>query len=356
MAELCLSGIGKRYGNTVALADVSLHANSGEFICLLGESGCGKTTLLRVIAGLIQHEHGQIQLDSDDLSGVPCHKRNIGMVFQSLALFPHLNVGGNIAYGLRMRGTAADAIQDRVDHLLQMVGLADFAQRSVASLSGGQKQRVAIARALAMEPQLFLMDEPFSALDAGLRDHLQLEVRKLQQQLGVTTIFVTHDQREAMALADRIVVMNKGRIEQAGTPEEIYQRPATRFVADFIGANNLLDVDISVHSVQFNKTSLGPPQGIIQNITGPHTLAIRPEAVTIDPALHEEAGPNHSALQGELVLQRPLGALIEHEIDIGGTVIKHTCFQSAAPAVAVGDIVRVGFDWSQAWRLPDVPT
>jgi putative spermidine/putrescine transport system ATP-binding protein len=353
MSELSLTGVGKRYGNSVALADVSLHIKPGEFICLLGESGCGKTTLLRVIAGLVQHEHGDITLAGSDLSGVPCHKRNIGMVFQSLALFPHLNVGANIAYGLRMRGAATDVTQQRVDHLLQLVGLADYGARSVASLSGGQKQRVAIARALAMEPQLFLMDEPFSALDAGLRDHLQQEVRKIQQQLAVTTIFVTHDQREAMSLADRIVVMNNGRIEQVGTPEEIYQRPATRFVAEFIGANNLLDVDITADSVRFDTVSLGPPHGVVQGQTGHCTLAIRPEAISIEAASIEQGGsPPQSQLQGRVVQQRTLGALIEHEIDIGTTVIKHTCFQGNAPAVAVDDTVSIGFDWSQVWCLP----
>lgn len=373
MSELSLSGVGKRYGSSVALADVSLHIKPGEFICLLGESGCGKTTLLRVIAGLVQHERGEIALAGSDLSGVPCHKRNIGMVFQSLALFPHLNVGANIAYGLRMRGAATDAMQQRVDHLLQLVGLADYGSRSVASLSGGQKQRVAIARALAMEPQLFLMDEPFSALDAGLRDHLQQEVRKIQQQLAVTTIFVTHDQREAMALADRIVVMNNGRIEQVGTPEEIYRQPATRFVAGFIGANSLLEVDIGTDAVQFDTVTLGSPHGLVQGMAGKCTLAIRPEAVTIEPVTKEPVTKEHvtkehgtiepgvgaqstmqSALQGRVVLQRTLGALVEHEIDIGSTVIKHTCFQGSAPAVAVGDTVSIGFDWSQIWCLPGV--
>jgi len=361
MSELSLTSVGKRYGNSVALADVSLHIKPGEFICLLGESGCGKTTLLRVIAGLVQHERGEITLAGSDLSGVPCHKRNIGMVFQSLALFPHLNVAANIAYGLRMRGAVTDATQQRVDHLLQLVGLAEYGSRSVASLSGGQKQRVAIARALAMEPQLFLMDEPFSALDAGLRDHLQQEVRKIQQQLAVTTIFVTHDQREAMALADRIVVMNNGRIEQVGTPEEIYQQPATRFVAEFIGANNLLDVDITADSVRFDAISLGPPQGMLQGREGHCTLAIRPEAVTIKAvttkAVTSGSGgtaprTTQSLLQGRVVQQRTLGALIEHEIDIGSPVIKHTCFQGNTPAVAVGDNVSIGFDWSQTWCLP----
>lgn len=349
MSALILSDIGKCYGNTVALADVSLQVDSGEFICLLGESGCGKTTLLRIIAGLVDHDQGQIQLDGRDLSGVPCHKRNIGMVFQSLALFPHLNAGKNIAYGLRMKGASTTEMNNRVDQLLTMVGLDDFASRSVASLSGGQKQRVAIARALALEPDLFLMDEPFSALDAGLRDHLQLEVRKLQQQLGITTIFVTHDQREAMALADRIVVLNKGAIEQAGTPEEIYQRPATRFVAEFIGANNLLDINVHENGIWFDKRNLGQAQSGLLDHSGPATIAIRPEAISLQSINHLPA--DEQGLQGKVLMQRPVGALIEHEIDVGKTIIKQTCFQSAAPAVSVGDNVNLQFDWTQAWLL-----
>lgn len=349
MSTLILSDIGKCYGNTVALTDVSLQVDSGEFICLLGESGCGKTTLLRIIAGLVDHDQGQIQLDGRDLSGVPCHKRNIGMVFQSLALFPHLNAGKNIAYGLRMKGASTTEMNNRVDQLLTMVGLDDFASRSVASLSGGQKQRVAIARALALEPDLFLMDEPFSALDAGLRDHLQLEVRKLQQQLGITTIFVTHDQREAMALADRIVVLNKGAIEQAGTPEEIYQRPATRFVAEFIGANNLLDINVDENGIWFDKRNLGQAQSGLQDHSGPATIAIRPEAISLQSINHLPA--DEQGLQGKVLMQRPVGALIEYEIDVGKTIIKQTCFQSAAPAVSVGDNVNLEFDWTQAWLL-----
>lgn len=352
MSGLDITDVGKRYGSTVALADVSLQVESGEFICLLGESGCGKTTLLRVIAGLVRHDHGQIHLDGKNLSEVPCHKRNIGMVFQSLALFPHLNVGKNIAYGMRMRGAATGAMDGSVENLLQMVGLEGFASRTVASLSGGQRQRVAIARALALEPQLFLMDEPFSALDAGLRDHLQQEVRKLQRDLGITTIFVTHDQREAMALADRIVVLNDGRIEQAGTPEEIYQRPNTRFVAEFIGANNLLDVDITTDSVRFNNHHLGEPQALVRERTGRQTLAIRPEAISLHH-FSPDTDSNESGLQGTIVLQKPVGALIEHEIDVGGTILKQTHFQNTMPALQRGDSARLGIDWSQVWCLPE---
>jgi len=351
MSVLTLSGVSKQFGNNVALSDVSLRIDSGEFICLLGASGCGKTTLLRIIAGLTTHDHGTLRLNDRDLAGVPCHKRNIGMVFQSLALFPHLDVGHNIAYGPRMRGATREAIDSQINHLLEMVGLPDFAARPISSLSGGQKQRVAIARALALEPQLFLMDEPFSALDAGLREHLQQEVKSLQQQLGITTVFVTHDQREAMALADRVVVLNNGAIEQTGTPAQIYLQPATRFVAEFIGANNLLDVEISTDRVQLAGNDLGHPQAALSTISGHHTIAIRPESIRLTREKEFDAG-NPGSLVGTVVTSRPVGALIEHKIEIPGQVIKQTSFQDSATRFAPGDKVEVSWDWSKIWVLP----
>lgn len=354
MSVLALSEIGKRFGNTVALSNVSLTINSGEFICLLGESGCGKTTLLRIIAGLETHDHGSMQLNDTDLSGMPCHKRNIGMVFQSLALFPHLDVGQNIAYGLRMRGATQQEKDQQTSRLLNMVGLPEFSSRRVSSLSGGQKQRVAIARALALEPQLFLMDEPFSALDAGLREHLQQEVKHLQKDLGITTIFVTHDQREAMALADRIVVLNNGQIEQTGTPAEIYQQPATRFVANFIGANNVLDVAVDAGRVSMAGYDLGQASGVLSSIDEACTVAIRPEAISLNGTAFSESNDadSYSALTGTVKTRRPVGALIEHEIDINGQLIKQTAFQNNAGDFNPGDQVHINCDWSQAWVIP----
>lgn len=367
MSVLTLSQIRKSFNKNLALDDVSLTIDSGEFICLLGASGCGKTTLLRIIAGLETHDSGTIDLNGSDLADTPCHKRNIGMVFQSLALFPHLTVGKNIAYGLKMRGSTSQDMNAQVNHLLNMVGLDGFESRSVASLSGGQRQRVAIARALALEPQLFLMDEPFSALDAGLRDHLQQEIVKLQRKLGITTIFVTHDQREAMALADRIVILHEGKVEQIGTPAQIYQEPATRFVADFIGDNNILPVDISndAHNapdngsnygssygstngiVNFANHPLGPAQGALKKLQGKYDIAIRPELISISRATGDNA-----ELTGIVSMRRPVGALIEHEIDVEGHVIKQTCFQSSESALSVGESVTVSWDWSKVWVLP----
>jgi putative spermidine/putrescine transport system ATP-binding protein len=351
VSSLTLEHIGKRFGDTVALGDVSLEVTSGEFVCLLGESGCGKTTLLRVIAGLETHDQGTLRLADTDLSHVPCHKRSIGMVFQSLALFPHLDVGGNIGYGLKLRGTHADAITARTDELLDTVGLPGFARRTVASLSGGQRQRVAIARALAMEPQLFLMDEPFSALDAGLREHLQHEIRTLQQSLGITTIFVTHDQREAMAIADRIVVLHNGKIEQVASPAEIYQQPRTRYVAEFIGSNNLLDLDVDDH-VHLDGLTLGLSPNALK--PGRCTVAIRPESIQL--AAPGDAADQTATLTGEVLSQRVVGALIEREVKVAGQVIRQTEFQSKThamhQALQIGQRVTLSWDWSQAWVLP----
>ncbi len=347
MATLSLSGIGKRFGGHIALSDVSLEVRSGEFICLLGASGCGKTTLLRIIAGLEQHDHGEILLEGRDLSAVPCHQRNIGMVFQSLALFPHLNVADNVAYGLKMQGVDKDSRQRRAAELLALVGLAGFDTRAVASLSGGQRQRVAIARALAQEPQLFLMDEPFSALDAGLRDRLQQEVKKLQQALGVTTVFVTHDQREAMALADRIVVLNEGRIEQAASPAEIYQHPASRYVADFIGDNNLIDIQVSGQRVQIGASELVVNDAAMTDRQGSQLLSVRPEQVNVSAI-----ADHHDGLTGQLIMQRQVGALVEREIEVNGQLIKQTCFHHSAGGFETGQPVAVSWDWSRVWVVP----
>lgn len=346
MAVLSLSGIGKSFGRHTALGDVSLQVHSGEFICLLGASGCGKTTLLRIVAGLEQHDRGDILLDGRDLSPVPCHQRNIGMVFQSLALFPHLNVADNVAYGLKMQGVDKRTRQDKAAQLLELVGLADFDTRAVSSLSGGQRQRVAIARALAQEPQLFLMDEPFSALDAGLRERLQREVKKLQQQLGVTTIFVTHDQREAMALADRIVVLNEGSIEQAASPAEIYQCPASRYVAEFIGDNNLFDIDVSCKCVVIGGDRLNVPDGMIAADSARQSLAVRPEQLIVQSIADSSGG-----ITGRVIMQRQVGALVEREIEVGNQLVKQTCFQSSDAGIEVGQQVGISWDWSQVWVI-----
>ncbi|HVL56792.1 MAG TPA: putative 2-aminoethylphosphonate ABC transporter ATP-binding protein [Burkholderiaceae bacterium] len=243
-AALRVRRLGKRFGDFVALADVDLDVRPGELLCLLGPSGCGKTTLLRIIAGLETQTAGQIEQSGRDVSALPPHRRDYGIVFQSYALFPNLTVAENVGYGLVNRRLGRAAIAERVAELLRLVGLPDAAAKYPAQLSGGQQQRVALARALAPRPGLLLLDEPLSALDALERVRLRGEIRRLQQQVGVTTVLVTHDQEEALSIADRVVVMNRGRIEQVGAPQEIYERPATRFVADFVGKATVLEATV----------------------------------------------------------------------------------------------------------------
>jgi putative spermidine/putrescine transport system ATP-binding protein len=241
MATVRLASITKRYGQTVAVDGLDLEVANGELVTLLGPSGCGKTTTLRMIAGLIEPSDGRIYFDADDVTFVPPRKRNIGFVFQSPALFPHLSVADNVAFGLSVKGAKKDAIQRRVDEMLAMVGLAGYGARLPAQLSGGQQQRVALARVLATDPRVLLFDEPLSALDRNLRDTLKYSILDLQRRTGKTAIYVTHDQSEAFSISDRIVVMNAGRVEQIGTQTDIYLKPQTRFVAEFIGANNGLE-------------------------------------------------------------------------------------------------------------------
>jgi iron(III) transport system ATP-binding protein len=234
-AFLRIRGLAKRFGNFTALSDIDLEVRQGEFVCFLGPSGCGKTTLLRAIAGLDLQDEGTIEMAGRDVSTAPPAARDFGIVFQSYALFPNLTVNDNVGYGLVNRGQPQAAIRARVAELLDLVGLPEQGTKYPLQLSGGQQQRVALARALATAPGLLLLDEPLSALDARVRVHLREQIRDLQKRLGVTTIMVTHDQEEALTMADRIVVMNQGVIEQIGTPEDVYRRPLTAFVADFVG-------------------------------------------------------------------------------------------------------------------------
>ena len=239
-AYLKVENLTKKFGDFTALKDISLEIFEGEFVCFLGPSGCGKTTLLRAIAGLDIQTHGRVEQAGLDISGLPPSERNFGIVFQSYALFPNLTVNRNVAYGLENRKTPKPKIDAKVTELLQLVGLPEQGQKYPAQLSGGQQQRVALARALATSPGLLLLDEPLSALDAKVRVRLRHEIKDLQLKVGVTTIMVTHDQEEALTMADRIVVMNEGIIEQVGTPEDIYSRPESPFVADFVGTMNFL--------------------------------------------------------------------------------------------------------------------
>jgi putative spermidine/putrescine transport system ATP-binding protein len=241
MARLALERLAKRYGGQAVVEDVSLEVGEGEFLSLLGPSGCGKTTILKMIAGLVEPSGGAIRIGETDVTRVPVHKRGLGLVFQSYALFPHLSVFENVAFGLRRQGARAVAVKGRVEEALAMVRMGHLAERLPKQLSGGQQQRIALARAIAPRPKLLLLDEPLSNLDAALRDDMQIEIKRLQRDLKITTVFVTHDQGEALTLSDRICIMSAGRVQQVASPEDIYGRPANAFVAGFLGKPNRLE-------------------------------------------------------------------------------------------------------------------
>jgi len=333
MSGLALQDVSKQFGDFTAVDNVALAVPHGTFVCLLGPSGCGKTTLLRMIAGLEEPSTGAIVLDGQDITPVPTHRRNLGMVFQSLALFPHLTVGDNIAYPLRIRGASREEQKRRTDELLDLIHLPGYGDRPVARLSGGQRQRVAIARALAISPRLFLLDEPLSALDAKLREAMQVELRQLQQRLGITTIVVTHDQREAMTMADLVVVMGDGKIRQAASPMEIYRKPADAFVADFIGSTNLLEVttDSAGRAVILGKviSDLKLSKGASKA-----SVSIRPEDVHLTE-------PGNDAITGTVTFVRDLGGTIETFVEAGGTTIIAVATPRERPDVTAGQKVGI---------------
>ena len=285
-AAVALDRIAKKFGQFVALRDVSLSIAAGEFVCFLGPSGCGKTTLLRIIAGLERQNAGQVLMAGRDVSGLPPSQRNYGIVFQSYALFPNLTVARNVAYGLETRRKPREDIERRVDELLALVGLAAHKAKYPAQLSGGEQQRIALARALAPSPALLLLDEPLSALDARVRQSLRHEIRALQRRLGVTTIMVTHDQEEALAMADRIVVMNHGVVEQVGTPTEVYTRPRSPFVARFVGQMNFLEATAGERAGWARLGTVEMRHGTAEPLAAGTrlTLAIRPEEILVGPA------------------------------------------------------------------------
>nr|WSZ94809.1 ABC transporter ATP-binding protein [Streptomyces sp. NBC_00857] len=288
-AHIEIDGLAAGYEGQRVLDVDRLTIRRGEFLSILGPSGCGKTTLLGSLAGFVRPTAGRITLDGADLTDVPTHRRGLGLVFQNYALFPHMTVADNVAYGLKVRRVDRAERTARVEESLRLVGLEQYAGRRPKQLSGGQQQRVAVARALATRPAVLLLDEPLSNLDAKLRREMRVELRALQQRLGITMVFVTHDQEEAMSLSDRIAVMNGGRVEQLGTPTEVYRAPATRFVAEFIGAANILrgtgasDGTLDVSGVRLDSGLGGLPDGV------PTTLAVRPERIVVLPA---DAEPN----------------------------------------------------------------
>jgi len=315
-ADLRIEHIVKRFGDFTALNDVSLAINKGELVCFLGPSGCGKTTLLRIIAGLEVQSSGAILQNGRDISRLPPMMRDYGIVFQSYALFPNLTIYDNVAYGLVNRRRSKAAIRERVAELLTLIGLADSGAKYPGQLSGGQQQRVALARALATSPGLLLLDEPLSALDAQVRVRLRGEIRQLQQRLGVTTILVTHDQEEALSIADRVVVMNQGVIDQVGTPMEVYREPASPFVADFVGKTNLLpaivreNAELEIDGVRLGAN--GTPVGFRPGAQV--SVFLRPEDVVVRGAGEDLPG----SLPGRIENIEFLGAVCRLGIRVEG--------------------------------------
>ncbi len=297
-AHLSLASLSKHYGDTIAVADISLSVAKGESVALLGPSGCGKTTTLRMVAGLIQPTGGRISVTGRDITDMPAHRRNMGYVFQSYALFPHMNVAANVGFGLEERGIGRAERDHRVRLALEQVRLMGLADRKPKELSGGQQQRVALARALVIEPDVLLLDESLSNLDAKLRDAMRIEIRDLQRTLGITTLFVTHDQTEALTLCDRVAVMNAGRIEQLADPRTIYDRPATRFVADFVGRSSILraartaEGSITLGNTPIRTAAILPPVAALD-------IFLRPQRIVLG-APNTRAGPGRNKLNGTI--------------------------------------------------------
>jgi ABC-type Fe3+/spermidine/putrescine transport system ATPase subunit len=277
MTLLTLTNIQKSYNAAPVLRGVDLAVDAGEIVCLLGPSGCGKTTLLRIVAGLEKADGGELRFDGQDLARIPVHRRRFGLMFQEFALFPHKSVAENVAFGLRMGGMAKAAIGARVAEMLDLVNLEGYGSRSVFALSGGERQRVALARSLAPNPRLLMLDEPLGSLDRTLREELMTELRRILKRVGVTALYVTHDQQEAFAIGDRIVVMNAGHFEQVGTPQEVYGRPSTPFVARFLGLTNLLPAQVHAGPPQQAQTPLGAFRLSRATPPGEYTLLVRPE-------------------------------------------------------------------------------
>jgi putative spermidine/putrescine transport system ATP-binding protein len=333
--EVQMTGLRRAYGPVVALDGLDLTVAPGELVALLGPSGCGKTTTLRLLAGLEDADGGTITVAGKEITHVPANRRDMGMVFQAYSLFPHMTVRENVAFGLRLRRVHKEERDRRAMEMLDLVGLSEQADRYAHQISGGQQQRVALARALAIEPQVLLLDEPLSALDAKVRAQLRDEIRRIQLEVGITTLFVTHDQEEALAIADRVGVMKEGHIEQLDAPTEVYSRPATSFVAEFVGLTNRLAGTVSGTTV----TVRGRDLPLVDQSTppGPATALVRPEAVTLASQGADESGP----LPGAVIAVTFLGATSRVTVDLGDTTILAQLTTSDAAALSAGSRVSL---------------
>ncbi|UCI06438.1 ABC transporter ATP-binding protein [Mesorhizobium sp. B1-1-8] len=340
------------YGKFVAVRDFSLSIRKGSFVTLLGPSGCGKTTILRSIAGLVDISSGQIMIDGRRVDDIPIYKRNIGLVFQSYALFPHKTVFDNVAFGLKYRNVPKPEIARRVGQALDMVRLPGSEKKLPSQLSGGQQQRIALARAIVFEPQVLLLDEPLSALDANMREEMRVEIKKIQRETGITAIFVTHDQEEALSMSDRIVVMNAGSAEQIGAPQEVYDAPATAFVADFLGKANMLAGTVSRSEAP---TSVMLAAGQTVNVISPRPLAsgskvtvvVRPQKLSVG------AAGTSNRLSGRVVSTSYLGGSAIYEVDIGGSSSIRANAPINGQILREGESVDLGFDADDCVLLDD---
>ncbi len=361
MSYLQLSHLFKSYGSVMAVQDVNLEIQSGEFIALLGPSGCGKTTILRMVAGFERPTGGTIRLDNQEIGDLPANRRDMGMVFQSYSLFPHMTALQNIAFGLRVKRLSRVQQKSRASEMLELVGLSGMGDRLPHQMSGGQQQRVALARALAISPRVLLLDEPLSALDAKVRLQLRNEIRRIQQQLQITTLFVTHDQEEALSIADRVIVMSQGQIDQAGSPEEIYLRPRTAFTASFIGAMNQIpgiwehrQVRVSTHPdsqiaeeiLQTQPTDLPDGSAVI--------VLVRPESIRM--ALPGAEVPQGTNLLSGLVTSRIfLGALVRLSVLVGAFYLNVDVPTTQAESFISGQLVQLSFAAEQCRVLAIAP-
>jgi ABC-type Fe3+/spermidine/putrescine transport system ATPase subunit len=342
-----LRDIGKVFGETTALEPVTLEIKKGEFFSLLGPSGCGKTTLLRIIGGFEQPTSGSLSIGGQSVLGLQPYERRTNMVFQHGALFPHLTVAENIAFGLEMKRQPRDVIKRKVGEALELVQLSGFGARKIDQLSGGQRQRIAMARALVNDPEVLLLDEPLGALDLRLRLQMQVELRRLHKQIGGTFIFVTHDQGEAISMSDRLAVMSKGRIQQIGTPREVYERPSNRFVAEFMGHSNFYEGTVSrrgpdgVGEVSINGCAFPCRIGTGLSVGSEVFVALRYERVEVGPG-----GVPGTGLEGTLIEENYFGPTVQRTVDLGalGTIIADTANNGREAAMGVGS--RVSVRWS----------